>query len=197
MSPYFVGCFSYVAQPSSLLLPHSHHSSNSTVYRIINLPRRYPALKESIEREQAAVWANLADDNKEAIKTGGSFGGRNTYGPLLVMLKADKQAVLVSNTRGKGRGTRRRWRRRLTVYVARGGVGRKGNEVATDSSHSWPCISVWLVETEVEVGRGCAWVRIGKAFSCNSLLWCSLFCWSTLTPQKLFTRVSFFLCLRL
>lgn len=104
MSPYFVWCFSYVVQPSSLLLPHSHHSFNSTVYRIINLPRRYPALKESIEREQAAVWANLADGNKETIKTGGSFGGRNTYGPLLVMLKADKQAVLVSNTRGIGVG---------------------------------------------------------------------------------------------
>lgn len=56
---------------------------------------RYPALKESIEREQAAVWSNLKDENKEDVKTSGSFGGRNTYGPLLVMLKADKQAVLV------------------------------------------------------------------------------------------------------
>ncbi|CAM9263757.1 unnamed protein product [Scytosiphon promiscuus] len=55
----------------------------------------YPALKESIEREQAAVWANLTDKNKSGVKTGGAFGGRNTYGPLLVMLKADKQAVLV------------------------------------------------------------------------------------------------------
>eukprot|EP00752_Nemacystus_decipiens_P002243 g2126.t1 len=55
----------------------------------------YPALKETIEREQAAVWANLKDEDKEKVKTGGSFGGRNTYGPLLVMLKADKQAVLV------------------------------------------------------------------------------------------------------
>lgn len=61
---------------------------------------RYPALKESIEREQAAVWANLADDNKFAVKTGGSFGGRNSYGHLLVMLKADKQAVLVSREPG-------------------------------------------------------------------------------------------------
>ncbi|CAN0414773.1 unnamed protein product [Pylaiella littoralis] len=55
----------------------------------------YPALKESIEREQAAVWANIKDKNKSDVKSGGSFGGLNTYGPLLVMLKADKQAVLV------------------------------------------------------------------------------------------------------
>eukprot|EP00903_Cladosiphon_okamuranus_P015271 g14112.t1 len=55
----------------------------------------YPALKESIEREQAAVWAKYVDANKDTVKCGGSFGGRNTYGPLLVMLKADKQAVLV------------------------------------------------------------------------------------------------------
>lgn len=60
--------------------------------------QRYPALKESIEREQAAVWANIKDKNKRVVKTGGSFGGRNTYGPLLVMLKADKQAVLVRVT---------------------------------------------------------------------------------------------------
>lgn len=42
------------------------------------------------------MWANLTDENKEAVRVGGSFGGRNSYGPLLVMLKADKQAVLVS-----------------------------------------------------------------------------------------------------
>lgn len=41
------------------------------------------------------MWANLADDNKGTVKTSGSFGGRGTYGPFLVMLKADKQAVLV------------------------------------------------------------------------------------------------------
>ncbi|CBJ30655.1 mitochondrial DNA-directed RNA polymerase [Ectocarpus siliculosus] len=55
----------------------------------------YPALKESIEREQEAVWANVTDDNKGTVKTSGSFGGRGTYGAFLVMLKADKQAVLV------------------------------------------------------------------------------------------------------
>ena len=58
-------------------------------------------MKESIEREQAAVWANVTDKNKEAIKTSGSFGGRNAYGHLLVMLKADKQAVLVSKAWGR------------------------------------------------------------------------------------------------
>lgn len=63
---------------------------------------RYPALKESIEREQAAVWANLTDENKKGVKSRGSFGGRNTYGPLLVMLKADKQAVLVREAEGEG-----------------------------------------------------------------------------------------------
>lgn len=41
------------------------------------------------------MWANLTDDNKGTVKTSGSFGGRGTYGPFLVMLKADKQAVLV------------------------------------------------------------------------------------------------------
>lgn len=51
------------------------------------------------------MWANLADENKGGIKSGGSFGGRNTYGPLLVMLKADKQAVLVSRSRGRSRAT--------------------------------------------------------------------------------------------
>lgn len=44
------------------------------------------------------MWANVADENKGTIKCGGSYGGRNTYGPLLVTLKADKQAVLVSTT---------------------------------------------------------------------------------------------------
>lgn len=56
---------------------------------------RYPKLKERIEAEQAAVWANKPDDDKFEIKRAGAFGGRNTYGPLLVMLRADKQAVLV------------------------------------------------------------------------------------------------------
>ncbi|CAM9937269.1 unnamed protein product, partial [Laminaria digitata] len=55
----------------------------------------YPALKKSIEDEQAAVWAGLADKNKKTVQAKGAFGGRNTYGPLLVMLKAEKQAVLV------------------------------------------------------------------------------------------------------
>lgn len=56
---------------------------------------RYPKLKKRIEAEQAAVWANKPDDDKFEIKRAGAFGGRNTYGPLLVMLRADKQAVLV------------------------------------------------------------------------------------------------------
>lgn len=71
---------------------------------------RYPALKESIEREQAAVWANIKDKNKSHVKTSGSFGGRNTYGPLLVMLKADKQAVLVRGATRPGMGVfGRKW----------------------------------------------------------------------------------------
>lgn len=48
------------------------------------------------------MWANLADKNKNDVKTGGAFGGRNTYGPLLVMLKADKQAVLVREKEEEG-----------------------------------------------------------------------------------------------
>lgn len=77
--------------------------------------QRYPALKARIEAEQKAVWSNLPDDDKDAIQRGGAFGGRNTYGPLLVMLKPDKQAVLVRLAttagvkeerpgRGQGRG---------------------------------------------------------------------------------------------
>lgn len=60
------------------------------------VPPRYPALRKRIEAEQAAVWANQPDDKKDDVARTGAFGGRNTYGPLLVMLKADKQAVLVT-----------------------------------------------------------------------------------------------------
>lgn len=45
------------------------------------------------------MWANLPDDKKDDVARKGAFGGRNTYGPLLVMLKADKQAVLVTDHR--------------------------------------------------------------------------------------------------
>lgn len=86
------------------------------------------------------------------------------------------------------------------MYVARGGVGRKGDEVVTDSSHFWPCISKWLVETEVEVGRGCAWVRIGKAFSSSALLFSSLVLVVLLVhfnPAEAFYPCLIFLCLRL
>lgn len=67
---------------------------------------RYPKLKKRIEAEQAAVWANKPDEDKFEIKRAGAFGGRNTYGPLLVMLKADKQAVLVSGSLGKNAANR-------------------------------------------------------------------------------------------
>lgn len=58
-------------------------------------PRRYRPLMERIEHEQAAVWQKVPDADKEMVSKSGSFGGRNVYGPLLVLLKADKLAVLV------------------------------------------------------------------------------------------------------
>lgn len=54
---------------------------------------------ERIEQEQAAVWQKVPDVDKEMVSKSGSFGGRNIYGPLLVLLKADKLAVLVSYVR--------------------------------------------------------------------------------------------------
>lgn len=50
---------------------------------------------ERIEAEQAAVWEQVKDADKVMVAKGGTFGGRNVYGPLLVLLKADKLAVLV------------------------------------------------------------------------------------------------------
>lgn len=48
-----------------------------------------------IEQEQAAVWQQVPDADKAMVAKRGTFGGRNVYGPLLVLLKADKLAVLV------------------------------------------------------------------------------------------------------
>lgn len=62
---------------------------------------RYPALKERIEAEQEAVWAgspgNASEKSAKAARPPSlsPVEGRDTYGPLLVMLKAEKQAVLV------------------------------------------------------------------------------------------------------
>lgn len=58
-------------------------------------PRRYRPLMKRIEQEQAAVWQQVPDADKAMVAKRGTFGGRNVYGPLLVLLKADKLAVLV------------------------------------------------------------------------------------------------------
>lgn len=50
---------------------------------------------DRIEEEQAAVWQDMPDNDKDTVAKSGAFGGRSVYGPLLVLLKADKLAVLV------------------------------------------------------------------------------------------------------
>lgn len=41
----------------------------------------------------------MPDSDKDTVAKSGAFGGRSVYGPLLVLLKAEKLAVLVSESR--------------------------------------------------------------------------------------------------
>lgn len=49
---------------------------------------------ERIEAEQAAVWKEMPHAKVEG-RSHHPYGGASIYGPLLVLLKADKLAVLV------------------------------------------------------------------------------------------------------